>query len=102
VPAELLERAGDLAQRGGRPAGRPDQPPAGAGQLDADQLAARQRGDGGARQVGDPQLVAAVAHQLGQREQALQAGQLRAETPELVGHVRSQLSRCRRNSSGWM
>jgi hypothetical protein len=92
VPAEPLERAGDLAQRGGRP----------AGQLDADQLAARQRGDGGARQVDDPQLVAAVAHQLGQREQALQAGQLRAETPELVGHVRGQLSRCRRNSSGWM
>ena len=38
--------------------------PSGAGQLDADQLAARQRGDGGARQLGDPQLVAAVAHQL--------------------------------------
>ena len=59
VPAEPLEHSGDLAQRGSRPAGRPDQLPA-----DAVQLAARQRGDGGARQFDSPQLVAAVPHQL--------------------------------------
>ena len=95
--------AGYLAPWGGAPAARPDQLPADAGQLDADEPAARQRGDGGTGQLDDPSRLAAVAHELGQREQALQAGQLCPEAPEFLGHRRGgQLFRRRRNSSGWM